>query len=457
MSKNDYICSLDQYLLDISKYKKLDANEENDLFLKYKRFNSEEAKKILFESNLSRVYDIALSLKSDGFDILDLIQEGNIGLMKSIERFDIYGNNTFEVYSYFCIKTAMKNALELKSKNVKIPIKLYRKYNGINFIFKSSENIDGKLTPWKEITRRVRCSKEEAKSLYPFVNNTLTNGGDLSKLEDSTISFEENIDDKIMNDSLKEMLIILMDRAVLTEREIYILKLRFGMIDGAVYTFTEIGENLKISKERVRQIIDKSFEKIKLVFGNDDYFYLDNPILAKKMADEVKSNISYNGDGSVRKQLYLEPSIYNFFREYDKAKVDEMISRLSLEEKELLEKKYSEKSSKKDVLDFYNTLVPVMKKLLVEQDSLDSILTDADIYDMGNEKIFEVMDNLSIMDITIISLKFGYIDGILRSDEEVGSMLRLSLEEVIKSISKYKNELLKQNKNDNPIIRERSN
>lgn len=248
-------------------------DEEVAIFKKYKNasgIEKDEIAKEIAEHNLRLVVNIAKKYNSPGIDFLDLIQEGSIGLMTAIERFDIDMGNKFSTYAVWWIRQAISRSVAEKSRTVRIPVHLYEKINKLNAVRKRLTNelyrepTDGELAKELGIDEAtVRFLKEhetDIKSLDEPVKNE--DGTEDSTLIDFVADPRSEIDNTINRLDLSNVLGII-NKSTLTPREKAVIIERYGFITGEFQTLEQVGQKYNVTRERIRQIEAKALRKLR--------------------------------------------------------------------------------------------------------------------------------------------------------------------------------------------------
>ena len=273
---------LQQYRNEIERYPLLTAEKEKELFIRYKN-GDESAKELLINSNLRLVMKIAKRYKGSGIKILDLIQEGNIGLVKAVERFDVKKGNKLSTYATWWIRQAITRYIPSAYLQYSIPVHVEEKkwqiYKALDKIYYQTgkEATDEQISKATGIevaeVRRIRRVTSPATSTNMVINDDKD-----SSLEDFIPEDEnkKNIEQINMLKQLKEDLYKTMNEC-LTEKEKKIIIDRFGFEDNHVRTLEEVSQDYNVTRERIRQIEAKALKKMYRKAENTSlHDYLDN-------------------------------------------------------------------------------------------------------------------------------------------------------------------------------------
>lgn len=273
MEKERDLVSL--YLEDIRSYDILTKEEELELLIQAKA-GCEEAKHKLILSNLRLVVNIAKSYVRKGMSFIDLISEGNFGLMHAIEKFDVDRGFRFSTYAVWWIKQSISKAIISKGREIRIPSYKHDLLNKVNkfimgYVMKNSvyptiDDIAEGLEMSPKKVQKVMLEFQDLLSLNASI-------GDDIFLED-TISQpdEDSLEDEVLGEIGRTEINDMLD--VLKPREKEILKLRYGLDGYEIHTLEEIGKNFKITRERVRQIEKKTLQKLRSRFSEELKPYL---------------------------------------------------------------------------------------------------------------------------------------------------------------------------------------
>ncbi len=264
------------YLKEIGRIPLLSTDEEAEIS-KRVAVDDEEAKRILAESNLRLVVSIAKRYVGRGLLFLDLIQEGNIGLMKAVEKFDYDKGYKFSTYATWWIRQAITRALADQARTIRVPVHMVETINKMSRVQRqltlelnrepSEEEIAKKMGVGVDKVREVLKISQEPVSLEtPIGEEDDSHLGDFLK-DESSLSPEEYTENEILKEEIKEVLMSLQAR----EQEV--LELRFGLLDGTCHTLEEVGKKFNVTRERIRQIEAKALRKLR------------HPSRAKKLKD----------------------------------------------------------------------------------------------------------------------------------------------------------------------------
>ncbi len=254
------------YLKDIGKYPLLQPEEETEL-AKRMMEGDEIAKRALSEANLRLVVSIAKRYMGRGMQFLDLIQEGNLGLMKAVEKFDYQKGFKFSTYATWWIRQAITRAIADQARTIRIPVHMVETINKLIRISRRLLLDLGREPNAEEIATEMGITEEKVREIQKIAQDPVSLETPIGEEEDSHLSdFIEDEDSTAPTDAvsfamLKEQLIGVLD--TLTPREEKVLRLRYGLDDGRPRTLEEVGKEFNVTRERIRQIEAKALRKLR--------------------------------------------------------------------------------------------------------------------------------------------------------------------------------------------------
>ena len=254
------------YLKEIGKVPLLTAEEEIDLAKRMEQ-GDEEAKKRLAEANLRLVVSIAKRYVGRGMLFLDLIQEGNLGLIKAVEKFDYRKGYKFSTYATWWIRQAITRAIADQARTIRIPVHMVETINKeIRVSRQLLQELGREPTP-EEIAEEMNISVDRVREILKISQEPVSLETPIGEEEDSHLGDfiqDDNVPapaDAAANTMLKEQLEEVL--GTLTEREQKVLRLRFGLDDGRARTLEEVGKEFNVTRERIRQIEAKALRKLR--------------------------------------------------------------------------------------------------------------------------------------------------------------------------------------------------
>ena len=264
------------YLKEIGQVKLLSAEEEVELAKKVAE-GDQNAKNKLTEANLRLVVSIAKKYSGRGLHILDLIQEGNTGLIRAVDKFDWTKGNKFSTYATWWIRQAITRAIADQARTIRVPVHMVEVINKATRCNRKLVQELGREPTVEEIAKELNLPVEKIIEANRTAADTLSLDTPVGDEEDTSIgSFVEDERtpgpaDATSNAMLAEALKEILD--TLTEREADVLRMRFGMYDGRTHTLEEVGQIFGVTRERIRQIENKAIRKLR------------HPSRAKKIKD----------------------------------------------------------------------------------------------------------------------------------------------------------------------------
>ena len=495
---NDYMTADDvkMYLQEISRIPLLTPEEERYLAKRISQGDMAAREKFI-ESNLRLVVKMAKKYVDRGLALLDLIQEGNTGLIIAADRFDVKRNTRFSTYATSWIRQAITRAITDKGRNIRISSHLYYKMAKYRKIESILENELHRKPTTKEIAKRMGITETQAENIVTWQNDTLSmnytsNDDEDNKLEE-IISSQDDGPETIAftNDMQKEVRQILDECSSLTPNERTVIIKRFGLEDNISLTLEETGKIIGVSRERTRQIEEKaltklrSFHKTRRLAAYTQYpdksleVLNDSPKKDSSKSDKTSKSNSTNS--STRKL----PTIYDYFKYNTKEQVNSVISQLSIEEQHLVRLRFGNDLNNPSISElndegkirFYQIVVPKMKRMLIEEDEkilasnpveefqppLSKLLVaegynqlivkdqyNEEITDQDYNKVLVLLKTpefikltriINIQQTIIIILKLGYIDGKHFSNKVIANFLKIDEEQVEYNIQRSINVL----------------
>lgn len=268
--------NLTAYLYQLKKDKLLTADEEKSLSKKILQGDG-QARETLIKSNLRLVVKIAKGYISREMDLLDLIQEGNLGLIKAADKFDFRKNVRFSTYASFWIKQSIARALSNKSRLIRLP---HRKEEKLRKVTRAQQKLSkdfGRTADNSELATETKIDQDEIRAILNLPDKVLSiessNNDDSYSLKNTVEDPKYNPDNIVMKNYLKEKTEEMLD--ILTEKEKKVLLYRYSFLKGEKYTLKDIGEQLLISPETVRQIELRALKKIREHFSHLKEFLRD--------------------------------------------------------------------------------------------------------------------------------------------------------------------------------------
>lgn len=255
------------YLQEIGQIPVLDEEEEKELGRSAQ--GDETARKRLAEGNLRLVVSLARHFTGRGVPLLDLIQEGNMGLMHAAEKYDYQKENRFSTYAAWWIREAMQRAIDQQSREIRVPVHVAENMKKVQKAARELQQTFGRDATPGEIAKKLGDkSEEDVKNILTYLQNPVSletpvgeSGEDSlgDMVEDRTEATpEEAMEQLVQKEEVSELL------ESLSDRERQVIRLRYGLDGGKPGTLEEIGEQLGVTRERVRQIEARALEKLRM-------------------------------------------------------------------------------------------------------------------------------------------------------------------------------------------------
>ena len=397
------------YLKEIGRIPLLTPEQEVALAKKAKD-GDKEAENLFIESNLRLVVSVAKRYVSTGMELLDLIQEGNLGLLKAFERFNPDLGYKFSTYSRDWIRQYINRALGEKSRTIRIPVHVKEKLYLLSRASEEFSLVNGRDPTNVELSEMLGMPVEKIDFLSSIQLGTVSlstkiNDDEDSELEDFIPSSEMTPEERFLKDDFARLMREVIEKADLDPREKYVLYKRYGLNYSKMMKLEEIAKEFHVTREWIRQIEKRALKKLR----NSKYSallanYLDNPKLASNNVKKYNASLKVeedkkNGVGrtvyhyfpaSMREEIdyvvsdgYLGvhpldsknlATIYSLLKDYSSEAIDAIIDELSVDDLKLLHRRYGPDFKRpiftlnnltdSEKRDFYNVLIPKMRKML---------------------------------------------------------------------------------------------
>lgn len=491
--------SVKMYLQEIHK-PILTKEQEKSLALRI-RNGDEKAKELFIERNLRLVIKVARKYTGHGISFLDLIQEGNLGLIKAVDKFDVTKGYKFSTYATCWIRQSIQRSLGDKSRNIRLPVHLYEKVKKYELLKKELSLKFNREPTFEELSKKMRVSIDTIYKYERLEHDTISLnmivGDEDSELEDFISLSTESIDNQFIEENLKDVIENLLKNSNLTTKEIDILKLRFGIGTNDPKTLEETGKIYGVSRERIRQIQEKALKKIRRSYNVKELaIYMDNPKEAKKNIDRYRLKYQQHSLQKIKlkdrkeSELKMEmqektkrkskDNLYEYFSDYSKPEVSKVISRLDEDELELLHKRYGDNllepvkndidADEKKVI--ISNIIPRIQRMLegkkirrrknnqkpqstiVEEKTEETVQPQNSLNKEDYKQILGIFHNPEFLEMTkkkpldeclIMSLKLGYFQEKCFSTDAIADFLDVDKEYVInvtkQGLTSYKEKL----------------
>lgn len=254
------------YLKDIGKIPLLTPEEEKEVAKKSAE-GSLEATKKLGEANLRLVVSIAKKYVGRGLDFLDLIEEGNLGLIKAVEKFDVTKGYKFSTYATWWIRQAITRAIADQARTIRVPVHMVETINKLIRVKNKLIQELGREPSVSELSEKMGLTEEKVRQIMLYSREPVSLEVTIGEDEDSTlgefVADEEELlpEDYVMNNNLRDKLLEMISS--FSDRERDVIMLRFGFYDGKPRTLEEVGQKYGVTRERIRQIESKALRKLK--------------------------------------------------------------------------------------------------------------------------------------------------------------------------------------------------
>lgn len=447
----------------------LSEDEEKALLVKIKQGDMEAREKFI-ESNLRLVVSVAKKFLGRGVPFLDLVQEGNLGLMKAIDKFDLSYDVRFSTYAVYRIKMFVSKAIADQSRNIRVPISRQDELYSYMTKIDNLEKKFGMNLSVDEISMMLGKSVDKIRELESLKNDTVSINALVGKDNDTELgeflSTSESIEDEVIDSFLPEQIMDLLKKSKLSEREKDVLLSRFGIGRSHVWQLKELSKKYGVSKAWIGQVELNALEKLRRLKSIEQFsVYMDNPDLALRKLEEFRKKPEKRERRKTGKRGSLLKSIYEYFDDFSREDVDSVLDDLNEFDKNLVFLRYGEDLDnpvsttlfgEEETKKFYGALVPRMrKKLYALQEEAkpnnknnikqDVFLTESLVTELNRDEytkliqilkkpdVIGVMTGLSMKEKIIVSLRLGYVDGKHFSVDAISDFLGLSNHDIIKT------------------------
>ena len=447
----------------------LSEDEEKALLVKIKQGDMEAREKFI-ESNLRLVVSVAKKFLGRGVPFLDLVQEGNLGLMKAIDKFDLSYDVRFSTYAVYRIKMFVSKAIADQSRNIRVPISRQDELYSYMTKIDNLEKKFGMNLSIDEISMMLGKSVDKIRELESLKNDTVSINALVGKDNDTELgeflSTSESIEDEVIDSFLPEQIMELLKKSKLSEREKDVLLSRFGIGRSHVWQLKELSKKYGVSKAWIGQVELNALEKLRRLKSIEQFsVYMDNPDLALRNLEEFRKKPEKRERRKTGKRGSLLKSIYEYFDDFSREDVDSVLDDLNEFDKNLVFLRYGEDLDnpvsttlfgEEETKKFYGALVPRMrKKLYALQEEAkpnnknnikqDVFLTESLVTELNRDEytkliqilkkpdVIGVMTGLSMKEKIIVSLRLGYVDGKHFSVDAISDFLGLSNHDILKT------------------------
>ncbi|MBR1413853.1 MAG: sigma-70 family RNA polymerase sigma factor [Bacilli bacterium] len=384
-----------QYLIEISKHKLLTYDEEQELGKKLLD-GDENASKIFIERNLRLVVHIAKRYTGKGLDFIDLIQEGNLGLMRAVKTYDYTKGYRFSSYATWWIRQGITRAIADKSRNIRLPVHLHGQIN--KYIREKAElqNKFNKKLTIEQLSFLLNISIEKIKEYEQLIHETISLNANYSDKDDESelgdiiadnkIEKPEDIIDTLGLKEAKEAINKVLDS--FSDKEKNVIKLRYGLADGKIHTLQSIANKYNLTRERIRQIEEKALRKLRRpTIALELAEFTDNPNEAKEYIKRYnniyfgivdENNVVINPITNVKKmkgtdekmkiKMKTIEELFEFFKDYTQDEVMQAISKLKERDRDLINRYFSPEGNVnfEEKRRFRQTILSNISKLLID-------------------------------------------------------------------------------------------
>lgn len=350
------------YLKEIQNYGRYSKEEELEIITRIKNGDI-KARNEFLEQNLRLVVSIAKKYQGRNIPLIDLIQEGNIGLMKALDEFDINKGCKFSTYATNWITAFIRRYIADKGRNIRLPVNFYYEISNFMKIKNRLERELGREPNILELARKTGKDKDTILRYFAYLNDTKSLDDKVGEKEDTNFSYfipskDESLEKSVIKKDLSTRMSELLKECNLNEREIDVLSSRYGLNGIDVLTLEEIGQKYGVTRERIRQIETRALKKIRNSSHVKKFAdFTDDPVNAMNNLMKMREAYSFN-PYSFKKNIISKDednnikgkskNIYDIFNSkgYSKEEVDEAIKSLTVDEINLLKSRYGDNLDK---------------------------------------------------------------------------------------------------------------
>ena len=348
------------YLKEIQNYGRY-SKEELEIITKIKNGDIKARNKFL-EHNLRLVVSVAKKYQGRSIPLIDLIQEGNIGLMKALDEFDINKGCKFSTYATNWITAFITRYIADKSRNIRLSVNFYYEISNFRKIKNRLERELDREPNILELARKTGKGKDTILRYFAYLNDTKSLDDKVGEKENTDFSYfipskDESLEKSAIKKDLSTRMSELLKKCNLNEKEIDVLSSRYGLNGGDVLTLEELGSKYNVTRERIRQIEARALKKIRNSIHIKEFAdFTDSPVKAIDNLMKMRKAYAFNPT-SFKKAVIAEDednndkdkNIYNIYADkgFFKEEVDEAISSLSEEEINLLKSRYGDNFDKR--------------------------------------------------------------------------------------------------------------